>query len=859
MDSTQSSLKHRLADVWNPLFQNGYNFTPIKPRHKRPIFDGWQGVEVDADSAVKWSKLYPDHGVGILTAHMPAIDIDVRDEGLASDIQSLIELDYGDTIVRFGNAPKRLMLFRTDSSFSKVQSAVWISPDGKDHRVEILGDGQQFVSYGIHPDTENPYWWLDSKGPHNTPQHDLPHLSEDDALNICDAFDALAQNAGWRRSKVNTGTRGARFTEWDDDDIFQDSDSVRKWEGPEDELERLVMLYPNPEDYDEWVKVMMALQVSVEDEDMAYRIALKWSAQALNFDQSDFDHKWENGFKHRGRVVSLGTILKVVYEVEREQEQIAAEKLIPLFKEAMDTQDWAAAASTLRSEAVFGIARSDVTAAAIEAFKRIKGRTPDKSEIKSLLSYRPNVRDIPEWLKPWVFDQVAGKFVNRNNGVAVRADAFNLANVGYVNAVELGNATPLELATKTFRVPVVDGIRFDPVMHGDLENSEWSKEWGSGSTDIFRDPEGRVFLNTFVPETLAPIPSKLTKAERKAVDVVKDFFAVQFPNPTDREYVLEWLAWIVNNPGRRMTYALLIRGCQGSGKTIIGEMLRTMLGSPNVNVVNNKVFQGKFTSWAVGGLVKVLEEVSVPRNKYDVLNDLKDKITNEFILCERKGVDAYEVKNTASVLMLTNDSAALPISDEDRRYLVVESYFTHKRMVSEFLETEPDFFRNVDTAFRRYPGAIRKWFSDWEFRAGFSHSGGHAPDNTDARRHMVDAAVDDCTAIIEHAIAEKSEYGICPGLIFLPCLRDLILNSDVEVDIPNNRYIGVKLRAMGFKKIGLRHSQIRIDDLKGYVYALSPRDWMKENGHADAERIREAFVAQNPNGRDDAFADPEEL
>jgi putative DNA primase/helicase len=34
-------------------------------------------------------------------------------------------------------------------------------PGYKPHRVELLGDGQQFVAYGIHPSTRAPYSWPD--------------------------------------------------------------------------------------------------------------------------------------------------------------------------------------------------------------------------------------------------------------------------------------------------------------------------------------------------------------------------------------------------------------------------------------------------------------------------------------------------------------------------------------------------------------------------------------------------------------------------------------------------------------------------------------------------------------------------
>jgi hypothetical protein len=54
----------------------------------------------------------------------------------------MAERMIGVTAVRTGQAPKRAMLFRTDDPFDKVSTPVFISPDGRTHKVEILCRGQ---------------------------------------------------------------------------------------------------------------------------------------------------------------------------------------------------------------------------------------------------------------------------------------------------------------------------------------------------------------------------------------------------------------------------------------------------------------------------------------------------------------------------------------------------------------------------------------------------------------------------------------------------------------------------------------------------------------------------------------------
>ena len=67
----------------------------------------------------------------------------------------MVEQMIGTSAVRTGLAPKRALLFRTDTPFKKLD-ATYTSPDGRTHKVEILGWGQQIVVDGIHPTRESP-------------------------------------------------------------------------------------------------------------------------------------------------------------------------------------------------------------------------------------------------------------------------------------------------------------------------------------------------------------------------------------------------------------------------------------------------------------------------------------------------------------------------------------------------------------------------------------------------------------------------------------------------------------------------------------------------------------------------------
>jgi hypothetical protein len=143
----------------------GYQCVPIEPGTKAPGSNGWQTpcpVEQYLPRCAKW-------GVGVLTAHTPAIDLDIRDAGLIKIVIRLAEdmLEPGPSPIRVGQFPKVLLPFSTDQPFDKVFSR-WFALPGEDftaagfkpHRIEVLGDGQQFVAFAVHPTTGRPYRWV---------------------------------------------------------------------------------------------------------------------------------------------------------------------------------------------------------------------------------------------------------------------------------------------------------------------------------------------------------------------------------------------------------------------------------------------------------------------------------------------------------------------------------------------------------------------------------------------------------------------------------------------------------------------------------------------------------------------------
>jgi hypothetical protein len=151
--------RDRLTELRLRLHDAG--FSPIPCQGKKPAPSCWeQKIDTTADEIALWSQVfqYADN-TGILTKATPAADIDIVNPEAAEAVEALARERFeerGYILVRVGLAPKRAILLRTDAPFKKITGNV-IAPDGsKGQKIELLGDGQQVVVFGIHPDTGKP-------------------------------------------------------------------------------------------------------------------------------------------------------------------------------------------------------------------------------------------------------------------------------------------------------------------------------------------------------------------------------------------------------------------------------------------------------------------------------------------------------------------------------------------------------------------------------------------------------------------------------------------------------------------------------------------------------------------------------
>lgn len=278
------------------LIANGYQIVPIPVGDKRPALKDWPNLNLDEESFATLAAKRPRDGIGILTKNTPAVDIDILHDAVAQSMGTYVERNFGAAPMRVGKAPKRLYLFKTDEPFDKITSAWFIDPanptkaDGKalKQRIEILGNGQQFVAYHTHPDTGRPYTWPGFEAePLDIKAADLIELSHDDGLRICQEFERLVTRLGWKKS--GDGNEGAASGE-----VEYLPEAPPAEEDTEIERVKSALEHVSADcDRDTYLRVLAALKWT--EWECAEQLAHDWAESAPEaFNEKHFNNDWRS-------------------------------------------------------------------------------------------------------------------------------------------------------------------------------------------------------------------------------------------------------------------------------------------------------------------------------------------------------------------------------------------------------------------------------------------------------------------------------------------------------------------------------------------------------------------------------------
>lgn len=196
---------------------------------------------------------------------------------------------------------------------------------------------------------------------------------------------------------------------------------------------------------------------------------------------------------------------------------------------------------------------------------------------------------------------------------------------------------------------------------------------------------GRVILNNWWPIATPCVEGDVTPFLRHMQLIL--------PVESDRVQVLSYMAGMVQYPGVKFQWCPVIQGCEGSGKSFIGDCMEAAIGETYCHKPNASDIANKFTGWLRRKLCVIVEEIMI-EHKRELLDALKPLITNRRIEIQGKGSDQVTGDNRANFIMFTNFKTAIPMDVDKRRYA---TYFTPQQSFADMraLGMDGDYFPNL--------------------------------------------------------------------------------------------------------------------------------------------------------------------
>lgn len=195
------------------------------------------------------------------------------------------------------------------------------------------------------------------------------------------------------------------------------------------------------------------------------------------------------------------------------------------------------------------------------------------------------------------------------------------------------------------RVVDVDHIVFDPTMT--------------------KDPN--IYINTFEGLPLEPVRNDAACENLR--------WLISFLCNHDEDalaWLTKWLAYPLQNMGAKMDTAVLMHSImEGSGKSLLFADIFGQLYGQYAATVGQTQLEGSFNAWQSRKLWAVFEEVVSRDQRYNQVGKIKHMITGKTVRMESKFINGWEEANHMNAVFLSNEIMPWPISDDDRRMLVM--------------------------------------------------------------------------------------------------------------------------------------------------------------------------------------------
>jgi hypothetical protein len=174
------------------------------------------------------------------------------------------------------------------------------------------------------------------------------------------------------------------------------------------------------------------------------------------------------------------------------------------------------------------------------------------------------------------------------------------------------------------------------------------------------DPETFNLWRSF---NVVPKPGSWDLLKRHLRDVACQGYAPHY------NYMLDWLASLVQHPERKGEVCLVLIGPKGAGKSLVGKVLHRILGQHGFVISHAKHLVGNFNSHLRDCVFLLGDEAFYAGDKAHE-SILKAIITEPTLTIEAKYRDAVNAPNFLHIMLTANPGWVIPATTDERRFCV---------------------------------------------------------------------------------------------------------------------------------------------------------------------------------------------
>lgn len=135
-------------------------------------------------------------------------------------------------------------------------------------------------------------------------------------------------------------------------------------------------------------------------------------------------------------------------------------------------------------------------------------------------------------------------------------------------------------------------------------------------------------------------------------------------------YLLDWLAWGFQHPGKPIGTVPVLIGEQGTGKGMLGNLIAAIWSGHGLVLRDKRSIVGDFNAHLAQCAFAFVDEAFFVGDRA-VADRLKGMITDPTLMIEAKWQQRVEMTNMLKIMMASNHEHAIQAEFSDRRYVVI--------------------------------------------------------------------------------------------------------------------------------------------------------------------------------------------